>query len=106
MHGKPIGHIFLAIQSFLALLAILDTLINECKWVPFSSPTTVKWRQLLFMLMALMSSSIAFLAMSDREFHPAVFRYLLDSGASVAVAFFGLKSLYDRVMFENRTLAA
>lgn len=101
LDGKPIGYLFLAIAASISLLAILDTAINEIKWIPFNSPSTLKWRQLLFMLLSIISSSIAFLILNDQGYHPAIVRYLLDSAAAVAVSLIGLKDIYDLAVCEK-----
>ena len=101
LDGKPIGYFFLIVAASIALLAIIDTVINEAAWIPFNSPATLKWRQLLFMFLSIISSSIAFLVLNDQGYHPAVARYLIDSAAAVTVALIGLKDSYDLVVCEK-----
>lgn len=94
-NGEPLGVLFLALSTVLAVIGLLDTIVNECRFIPFNSKHTLRWRQLGYMGLAIFSACTAFIILSSNGYHPVILRYLLDSVAASAVAILGLRDLYN-----------
>lgn len=94
-NGEPLGMLFLVLSTILAAIGLLDTIVNECRFIPFTSQHTMRWRQLGYMILAVFSASTAFVILSSHGYHPVILRYLLDSVAAAVVAILGLRDLYN-----------
>ena len=105
LNGQPVGRMFLVIALFLSIGAIFDIIVNESRWIPFSSPVTKRWRQLGFMMLAMVSGAMAFLVLRDYGPHPVILRYMLDSCAAVIVAMLGLRDLMEQRPLSSSAVA-
>ena len=94
-NGEPLGLLFMTLSTILAVIGLLDTVVNECRFIPFTSKHTMRWRQLGYMVLAVFSASTAFVILSSNGYHPVILRYLLDSVAAATVAVLGLRDLYN-----------
>lgn len=94
-NGEPLGVFFLSLSTILAAIGLVDTIVNDCWFIPFNSKHTLRWRQLGYMVLSVFSASTAFVILSSNGYHPVILRYLIDSVAAAAVAVLGLRDLYN-----------
>lgn len=89
----PLGWLCVGILGCLALIAVMDVLINDLAPEAWHLPTAIRWRPITYMLLATGIASYVFVIIDAVGFTWLTLTYFLDASVAVVV---GVLDLFYR----------